>query len=193
MTYDSLRALIKENVQISDAELTTICRYFKPKTVDKSDYLLRQGRVCQVEGFVVSGCFRVFNIDESGNEGTLYFAAKGWWLMDIDSFMHQTPSELNIQALEESEVLVITKSDKELLYRQFPIVEKLFRIISQKGLVAWQRRLLRYHYLTAKERYYHFIETYPTIAAKLTDRKISNYLGITPEFLSKIKRGDKEK
>ncbi len=192
MAHENLRKLIRENVWVSEAELTEICSYFKFKTVLKSDFLLQQGKTCRFEGFVVEGCFRVFNIDDTGDEGTLYFAAKDWWLMDIDSFMHQTPSELNIQALEDSKVLIISKNDKELLYNKLPVVNKLFRIISQKGLIAWQRRLLRHHYLTAKERYHYFIETYPGIAAKLTDRKISNYLGITPEFLSKIKKADKK-
>lgn len=113
--------------------------------------------------------------------------------MDVDSFMHQTPSELNIQALEDSKVLLINKFNKELLYSQLPVMEKLFRIMSQEAVIAWQRRLMRNHRLTAKERYQHFTETYPFIASKLTDKKISNYLGITPEFLSKIKKSSNKK
>jgi CRP-like cAMP-binding protein len=189
MSDDLLRESIKRDVKITDSQLEAICGYFKIRTVKKADFLLAQGKVYKFEGFVLQGCFRVFTIDKKGNEITLYFAVKGWWLMDIDSFMNRTPSDLNIQALEDSKVLLINKSDKELLYNQLPIVEKLFRIMSQKALIAWQRRLIRNHCQTAKERYHHFIETYPEIAAKLTDRQISSYLGITHEFLSKIKRG----
>jgi len=188
MIHDLLAQQIKKDVQVSNEELETICRYFKPRQVDKSEFLLTQGSTCRFEGFVLKGCFRIFTIDDAGNERTLYFAVKGWWLMDVDSFMHQTPSELNIQALEDSEVLLINKADKEHLYRELPVVEKLFRIMSQQALIAWQRRLMRNHRLTAKERYLHFTETYPSIVAKLTDKKISSYLGITPEFLSKIKK-----
>lgn len=188
MKHDLLAQFIKNHVSVSATELETICSCFKPKTVDKSDFILTQGKTCRFEGFVLKGCFRVFNIDDAGNENTLYFAVKGWWLMDVDSFMHQTPSELNIQALEDSEVLLIDKVNKERLYRELSVVEKLFRIMSQQALIAWQRRLMRNHCLTAKERYQHFTETYPSIAIKLTDKKISSYLGITPEFLSKIKK-----
>lgn len=188
MIHDLLAQQIKKDVQVSDEELRFICREFKARQVGKSEFLLTQGKTCRFEGFVQEGCFRIFTIDEEGNERTLYFAVKGWWLMDIDSFMHQTPSELNIQALEDSKVLLIHKVDKERLYLELPVVEKLFRIMSQQALIAWQRRLMRNHCLTAKERYQHFKETYPTIANKLTDKKISSYLGITPEFLSKIKR-----
>jgi len=188
MMHDALAKFIRKHVHVSATELQTISHCFKFKTVARSDFLLVLGNTCRFEAFVLSGCFRIFTIDEAGNERTLYFAVKGWWLMDVDSFMHQTPSELNIQALEDSEVLLIDKVDKERLYRELPVVEKLFRIMSQQALIAWQRRLMRNHCLTAKERYQHFTETYPTIANKLTDKKISSYLGITPEFLSKIKK-----
>ncbi len=191
MEYDLLKLNIKKNVKISDCDLNTICSYFKPKSIQKKDFVLRQGSIYKYEGFVLEGCFRIFTIDKKGNENVLHFASKDWWLMDVDSFMNQTPSLLNIQALEDSKVIMINKSDKEVLYQEFPVVEKLFRIMSQKALVAWQRRLIRNHSLTAQERYFHFISNYPEIAAKLTDRQTSSYLGITHEFLSKIKRSKK--
>lgn len=188
MSYDLLKQHIKKNVNLSVTELNQICDYFKPLSFKKKEYLLGQGSLCRFEGFVTEGCFRVFTLDKKGNENTLYFAAKDWWLMDIDSFMHQTASDLNMQALEDSEVLLINREDKIALYESLPMVEKLFRIMFQKGLVSWQRRLVRNHCLTAKERYFHFIETYPDIASKLTDKQIAGYLGIRHEFLSKIKK-----
>ena len=163
-----------------------------PKTaiisIKKKAFLLEQGQVCKFEGFVVEGCFRIFMIDKKGNENTLYFATQNWWLMDIDSFMNQKPSDLNIQALEDSKVLIISEEDKSTLYNSIPATEKLFRIMFQKSIVAWQRRLVRNHSLTAKERYFDFVENYPKIASKITDRQTASYLGITHEFLSKIKK-----
>lgn len=188
MRYDLLEQNMKKHVQLSDAESESICNYFEPKIIHKKSFLLSQGSIYKYEGFVLEGCFRIFTIDKKGNENTLYFATKDWWLIDNDSFMNQHPSDLNIQALEDSKVLLIKREDKMALYNSVPIVEKLFRIMSQKALVAWQRRLIRNHSLTAEERYYHFINTYPEIASKLNDRQISSYLGITHEFLSKIKR-----
>lgn len=188
MSYELLKENIKKDVTVSELQLDVICNYFEPSSVSKNNMLLVQGQLCKFEGFVKNGCFRVYTIDKKGNENTLYFAAKGWWLMDLDSFMNHAPSVLNIQALEDSEVLLISKTDKELLYQEVPVVERLFRIMSQKAIIAWQRRLVRNHCLTAKERYEHFVNTYPSIVSKLTDRQISSYLGITHEFLSKIKR-----
>ncbi|MDW7694216.1 Crp/Fnr family transcriptional regulator [Flammeovirgaceae bacterium SG7u.111] len=191
MKDDLLKENIKKNIQLSDTELEEFCKHFHPKSIKKKDFLLTQGKVCKYEGFVLEGCFRIFTIDNEGNENTLYFAVKDWWLMDIDSFMNRTPSDLNIQALEDSKVLLINRADKLALYESHPFVEKLFRVMSQKALVAWQRRLIRNNCLTAKERYHYFLTTYPDISSKVTDKQIASYLGITHEFLSKLKKQPK--
>ena len=188
MHHNLLKEKVKSLVTISKDELDEFCNYFYPKTIQKKEFVLRQGEICKFEGFVIEGCFRVFTIDKKGNENTLYFAAKNWWLMDHDSFMNQKNSELNIQALEDSKILLIDRKDKLHLYQNSPVVEKLFRIMSQKALVAWQRRLIRNQSLTAKERYKHFLETYPTIVSKITDKQMASYLGIRHEFLSKLKK-----
>ncbi|MGP1993539.1 Crp/Fnr family transcriptional regulator [Zobellia laminariae] len=188
MINDLLIRNIDEDGQFSKTQQEEFCAYFQSKTITKKTFLLEQGEVCKWEGFVLDGCFRIFTIDKNGNENTLYFAAKNWWLMDIDSFMNHKPSDLNIQALEDSKVLLISQKDKLTLYNSIPVAEKLFRVMFQKSIVAWQRRLVRNHSLTAKERYAHFIGSYPEIASKLTDRQTSSYLGITHEFLSKIKK-----
>jgi len=183
-----LIANIDEKGLLSKSEQEEFCSYFQPKSISKKEFLLEQGKVCKFEGFVLEGCFRIFTIDTKGNENTIYIAARNWWLMDIDSFMNHEPSALNIKALEDSEVLIISEKDKAALYKSIPKTEKLFRIMFQKSIVAWQRRLVRNHSLTAKERYSHFTKSYPDIASKLTDRHTSSYLGITHEFLSKIKK-----
>lgn len=191
MTFDLLIQNIEKSLQLSKTELEHLCTYFKPKVIHKKEFLLTQGSVCKFEGFVLEGCFRVFILDKKGNENILYFAAEDWWLMDIDSFMNQKPSNLNIQAIEDSKVLLINRKDKLSLYNSLPKAEKLFRIMSQKAIVAWQRRLINNHCQTAKERYHDFVATYPNIVSKLTDKQIASYLGITHEFLSKIKKRSK--
>lgn len=188
MGHQLLKNHFKNSVQLSEEELAVICSAFTSKKYQKKEFVFTQGSIVNQEFFVVSGCFRVFTLDKKGNESTLYFAAQDWWLMDIDSFMNNTPSNLNVQALEDSEVLFISKTDKLALYQTVPKVEKLFRVMFQKAIVAWQRRLIRNHCQTARERYMYFITTYPAIAAKLTDKQIASYLGITHEFLSRFKK-----
>jgi len=193
MPYDVLKENIRNHLPLSDKELDAISSYFKFSEVEKKAFLLRGGKTCRFEGFVLAGCFRVFTIDQKGNEINLYFAVRGWWLMDIDSFTNESPSDLFIQALEDSQVLLISREEKNKLYASLPVVEKLFRVIFQKALVSWQRRLVRNHSMTAKERYHHFVDTYPSISEKLSNKHLASYLGISHEFLSKIKNADKAK
>jgi CRP-like cAMP-binding protein len=137
---------------------------------------------------VINGCFKVYHSDQKGTEQILYFAIEDWWITDVDSFTTLKPSQLNIQALENSEVLLISKTDKEALYQKIPEIEKLFRIMSQKTLIALQRRIIENLSKTADQRYIDFITKYPQIAGRLTNIQIGAYLGVSHEFVSRIRR-----
>jgi len=149
---------------------------------------MREGEVCKFEGFVTKGLFRVFHIDSNGFEQVLYFAQENWWITDIDSFTNETPTQLYIQALEDSQVLLISKKDKELAYINIPKIEKLFRIMTQKTHIALQQRMIDNLSKTADQRYIDFIQKYPNLFQRLTNVQIAAYLGISHEFLSKIRR-----
>ena len=187
MSLDLLKQNITKNVQLNDSDLETFSNAFYPKTIVKKQFLLKQGEICKFEGFVTKGCFRVFTLDSQGKEHVLYFAIKDWWITDIDSFTNQNKSILSIQAIEDSEALLITHEDKEQLYQQIPSIEKLFRIMTQKTLVSLQRRMISNLSQTADDRYLNFITKYPQIAQKLTNLQLASYLGISHEFLSKIR------
>ncbi len=188
MAHQILKENIAKHVSFPEKELSLFCNSFYPVQLAKKDFLLKQGDICSFEGFVTKGCLRVYTLDAMGNEYILHFAIKDWWITDIDSFTNQTSSHLSIQALEASEVLLINKNEKEALYQQSPNVEKLFRIMTQKTHVALQRRIIRDHSLTADDRYLYFINTYPKIAQRLTNIQLAAYLGISHEFVSKIRR-----
>ncbi len=164
------------------------CNLFHSKTIKKKDFLLREGEVCGFEGFVAKGLFRVYHIDQNGVEQILYFAMENWWITDIDSFTNERPSQLFIEALEDSEVLLITKKEKEFAYENLPKIEKLFRVMTQKTHVALQRRMIDNLSKTADQRYLDFIEKYPALYNRLTNLQIAAYLGISHEFLSKIRK-----
>ena len=188
MYYESLKTYFLNHIALSPQELDTITHYYQEKKIAKGDYILRSGEICGFEGYVVEGCFKICVINTKGDEKVLYFAATDWWVMDIDSFANQTPSELYIQAIEDSKVLIISREDKEQLYHEVPKVERLFRMMSQKAISAWQKRLIRNHSLNAEERYHHFVTTYPQIAELVTNKLIASYLGITQEFVSVIRK-----
>ena len=179
---------VTKNVNLSDEEWQQFFRPFKLKQVKKKEFLLKEGEVCKFEAFVNKGCFKTFHIDPKGFEHVLYFSVEGWWIGDIDSFTNQVPAQLFIEALENSEILFINKEDKDALYETLPKVEKLFRIMSQKRIVALQRTMIGSLSKTAQERYIDYITAYPKIAERLTNLELAAYLGISHEFLSKIRK-----
>ena len=185
---DLLLENISRHIQLSDEEFEQFRRLFELQMFKRKEVVLKEGAYCLFEGFVVKGCFKVYYLNESGSEQTLYFAVKGWWITDIDSLINDVPSILNIEALEDSEVLMISKKDKEKLYEDMPQIEKLFRIMNQQSSVALQRRILSLTGKTADKRYLEFLEKYPGLEQRLTQQQVASYLGITHEFLSKIRK-----
>jgi CRP-like cAMP-binding protein len=183
-----LQQNIAKHITLSDSEMDSFVNLFEARKVTKKSFLLRENDICRFEGFVTKGLFRVFHIDEKGFEQVLYFAIEDWWVTDIDSFINEGPSLLYIEALEDSEVLLISKTNKELAYANIPQIEKLFRIMTQKTHVVLQRRMIEYLAKTADQRYLDFIEKYPKIYPRLTNLQIAAYLGISHEFLSKIRK-----
>jgi len=183
-----LKQNITNHISISDNEMEAFCNFFQSKTIKKKHFLLRDGEVCKFEAFVTKGLFRVYHIDSTGFEQVLYFAIENWWITDIDSFTNERPSQLFIEALEDSEVLFISKKDKEYAYENFPKVEKLFRIMTQKTHVALQRRMIDNLSKTADQRYLDFIKKHPQFHQRLSNLQIAAYLGISHEFLSKIRK-----
>lgn len=184
--------LLKQNIAghiyLSEKDMEVFCNLFQHKIIKKKNFLLSEGDICRFEGFVTRGLFRIYHIDQNGFDQILYFAAENWWITDIDSFTNGRPSQLYIEALEDSEVLLISKKDKEFAYINLPAIEKLFRVMTQKTHVALQRRMIDNLSKTADQRYLDFIEKYPQIVQRLSNLQIAAYLGISHEFLSKIRR-----
>ncbi len=186
--FDLLYKNISRYIDLPEEEFNRFAAPFQLKKFKKKEIVLSEGDYCLFEGFVTKGCFKIYYLNENGFEQTLYFAVKEWWITDIDSLVNHVPAILNIEALEDSEVLMISKRDKDYLYKTIPQIEKLFRIMNQKSSVALQRRILSLTGKTADKRYLEFLRKYPGLEQKLTQQQIASYLGITHEFLSKIRK-----
>ncbi|AZB34042.1 Crp/Fnr family transcriptional regulator [Chryseobacterium bernardetii] len=185
---EPLQKHIREYVDISDEKLEKYCSAFTLRKIKKKEFLLTEGSVCEFEGFIVKGCFKVFHTDRNADEQILYFGIENWWISDIDSFVNRIPSKLTIQALEDSEILLISKENKEKLYQEMPEVEKLMRLKFQRSIIALQRRILDNLSKSSEERYIEFLQDYPQTAHRLTNIQIAAYLGVTPESLSRVRR-----
>jgi CRP-like cAMP-binding protein len=187
-----MKELLKENIlkhiSLSQDEIEAFVDLFEKKEIRKREFLLREGDVCKFEAFVIKGLFRVYHIDQNGFEQILYFAVENWWITDIDSFCNETPSKLFIESLEDSEILLIAKKEKEYAYANLPQIEKLFRIMTQKTHVALQRRMIDNLSKTADQRYIEFSTKYPKLIQRLSNIQVAAYLGITNVFLSNIRK-----
>ena len=160
----------------------TKTRQFKVKTI-----LLSAGEVATCTYFVNSGILRSFNINDNIIEHVLHFACEGWWIGDMYSYISEKPGNLFIEVLEDAEVVIITKENQQQLYQEIPKLERFFRILAENSLVAHQERLMDNLSLTAEERFEKFCFKYPTLIQKVPQKHIASYIGVTPEFFSKMK------
>lgn len=158
------------------------------KTIRKRDYLIKQGEVCKYETFILRGCMRTFTLDDQGNEHVLLLAMEDWWTGDLYSFLTQRPSSYYIEALETCEVAQISKQDLDLLYEQIPKFERFFRILLQNAYIAQQDRIKQNLSMGAEDRYLEFQRRYPQLEQRISQKQIAAYLGVTPVFLSMIRR-----
>ena len=155
---------------------------YKAKTI-----LLNAGEVCKHSYFVNSGLLRSFNINDNIVEHVLQFACEGWWIGDMYSLLSQKPGNLFIEVMEDSEVVLLPKENQEKLYTEIPKLERFFRILTENSLVSNQERLMDNLSLTAEERFEKFCKKYPTLIQKVPQKQIASYIGVTPEFFSKMK------
>lgn len=153
----------------------------------KGQYILQQGDVCKHECFVISGCTKTFHVDDDGQAHIVMFSIENWWTSDMGSFITQTPADYNIQCIDDTELILFSVDIIEELYAEIPKLERFFRQIIQRALVASQKRIVRSFSLSAKDRYLYFRNQYPEIEKVIPQYMIASYLGITKEFLSKIK------
>lgn len=178
---------IQKHIELSDSDIVLLDSVLHKKKIKKKQFFTLEDEVCKYSAFVLSGCMRSYFIDANGFEHNLQFAIEDWWITDMMSFTTQKSGRLNIEALENTEILQISREDQIMLFEKCPKFEKYFRIITENGFVSAQNRLLDNMSLPATDRYINFSVKYPLFLQRLPQIHIAAYLGITPEFLSKIR------
>lgn len=188
MYYINLLNGIKKKVTLTKEEESILVSQLKQRTYLKGQYVVQEGDVYRYQTFVISGKVRTFYLDDSGNEHVVAFGIENWWVGDICSFTTQTPAEFNTQCLEKTTVVQISYEAMEQLYKDIPKLERYFRIVIQKAYGNVTKRIVRNHSMSAKERYLLFTKSYPEIAQRVPQYMIASYLGITKEFLSRMRK-----
>ncbi len=178
---------ISSYIQLTSEEQSLLCSRLKFRNYLKNQYIVQQGDVCRSANFIISGCTKTFYANNEGQEHIVMFSIENWWSSDLGSFITQTPADFNVQCLENTQLIQFTYDNLEALYIEIPKLERLFRKIIERAFVASQKRIVRNFTLDAKARYKIFKTTYPKIDQRVPQYMIASYLGITKEFLSKIK------
>ncbi len=179
---------IGRHIQLDAEEIALFLSLLQPKTLKRKAFLLTQGEICHAEHFILKGCLRVYTIDDNGFEHIVMFGVEEWWVGDLYSFLTQTPSPYFIDALEDTEILQISRQNLDKLYQQVPKFERFFRILFQNAFIAQQQRIQQNLSNTAEMRYQDFITRYPQLEQRLSQKQVAAYLGITPVFLSMLRK-----
>ena len=173
---------------LNEKEAAFVEEIFKERRVKKRQFILHEGEISKYNTYVVEGCFRMYLVDRTGKEHNLQFAIENWWIGDIGSFFSEQPTTLYIEALENSVVLQINREDQLKMFVEYPKFNHIFRVLAENGMVGLQRRTLQNISSTAEERYLDFVERYPQFFNRISNVQIASYLGVTPEFLSTIRK-----
>ena len=188
MPFQSILRNITKHISLDQQETDHFTSLLKRKEIARKEFLLKEGQSCKVINYVESGALRAFHVDKEGKESTIMFAIADWWITDMYCFVTAQPAMQHIVAIEDSIVCQLQKEDLDKLFVSIPKFERFFRIIMQNAYIREQLRVLQSLSLTAEERYDIFVTKYPQLLPHLTQKQIASYLGITPEFLSALRK-----
>lgn len=173
---------------LDDEEKAFVEEVFKERRVKRRQFILQEGEVYKHNTFILEGCFKMYFVDDNGKEHNLQFAIENWWIGDIASFFSEEPSKLYIEAIEHSIILQIKKEDQIKLFVDYPKFNRIFRVLAENAMVGLQKRTIQNISSSAEERYLDFLERYPQFFNRISNVQIASYLGVTPEFLSTIRK-----
>lgn len=184
----NLIAHIKKQVALNEIETQLLSSRLKLLHVKKKEFLLQEGAVCKANYFVEKGLLRMFFINDKGVEQITQFALENWWLSDYMSFTMQSKAQFYIQAVENSEVIVIEHHLQEELFKQLPQLERYFRVMMQRAYAASQMRFKYFYDYSKEENYRQFVALFPEFIQRIPQYMLASYLGLTPEYLSELRK-----
>lgn len=186
--YELFFQNFNKKITLTQEEQEIIKKHLTPKKLRKKQYLLQEGDACKFIAFVEKGALREYSVDEKGNEHIIQFALEGWTISDLYSFLTNEPSVYNIDALEDSELVLINKGAHEEMLLKVPKYESYTRLQLTGAYIAMQKRLTSIIGSSLEERYENFNTLYPEIVQRVPQHMIASFMGLQPETLSRIRR-----
>ena len=185
---DAIIKNIFKHIALDKDEINYFISLLTLKQVPKKTILLREGQACQYLSYVNAGALRAYCLDKTGKESTIMFAMTDWWVTDMYCFLNHKPAMMYIETITDSSIYQLSKSNFDRLFTAIPKFERFFRILMQNAYTREQLRIIENLSLSAEERYNSFISKYPLVVEMVTQKQIASYLGITPEFLSAMRK-----
>ncbi|WP_276373769.1 Crp/Fnr family transcriptional regulator [Chryseolinea sp. H1M3-3] len=179
---------ISKHIHLTDEEISHFTSLLKLKEFSRKEFLLKEGQVARDINFIHSGALKAFYLDTNSNENIIMLAIDDWWITDMYSFTMQKPAMQYISAMENSVVLQLSKSNFDQLLIDIPVFERFFRILMQNAYIREQLRIIQNLSLPAEERYLNFVKKYPQLIQRVTQKQIASYIGVSPEFLSAMRK-----
>jgi CRP-like cAMP-binding protein len=178
---------LQRQFTISETDIQKIREVCRVKKLRRKQYLLQEGDIWRYNAFVLKGLLRTYIVDEKGGEHYIQFSPEDWWAGDRESYIYEKPAKYNVDAYEDSEVVLITKDDMQMLYAQIPALNLFMLNLLERSLIALRNRVHSNISFTAEEKYLEFLKTYPDLSNRLPQHMVASFLGITPETLSRIR------
>jgi len=184
---ENFETYVRGKGPVTEEELRLLIAKATVKKFRRRQLLVREGEVCQHKIFVSKGLIRIYRLKEDGTEVIMRFAAEDNWIVDHESYYHQTPTKYNIEAIEDSEVLLWTRENFESLMLVIPVMQALAEQLRVNSLHASQDRILMNISATSEEKYQDFVNTFPDIFRRVPLHMVASYLGVSRETLSRIR------
>ncbi|MDW5288544.1 Crp/Fnr family transcriptional regulator [Formosa sp. PL04] len=188
MMHPSIVSHIRQHIHPNTEDIQIFLSTLNEVSISKGAFLLKPGTAVMHEYFVVKGCLKAYYMDAKGSKHILQFAIENWWIGDFEAFYNQGHSNLYIEAIEDAQLLAVNHDKLQNVYEDAPIFERYFRILITKAFISQQKRILSTQEKNTQERYIEFCSSYPTIEHRIANYDVANYLGVSPENLSRVRK-----
>ena len=193
MDYSFILQNISKHIQLHQEEADYFLSLLKYRELKRKDFLLKSGQAVKMINYINTGALKAYYLDSESNENIIMLAIDDWWVTDMYSYVMGEPAMLYISAIENTSIFQLPKDDLEILFLKVPKFERFFRILFQNAYIREQLRVIQNLSMPAEERYLNFLKKYPLLVPRISQKQIASYLGVSPEFLSAIRKRIRKK